>query len=366
MQFQFDLEDASCKKEMVCEAEFLEYGPDNYLKSATWSSDGRLILTTSKDSIVRIFQPDERVLLSGKRPEDEPDVMKSVLRFKTMDVLYDVCWYPASYLESPSTCCFLTTSKHQPVLLKDAFNGHTRATYCAQSPLEQPETCLSVRWSHDASLVFAGSPSGCLFVWDSSREGLPSLRIPLFSRRNEGLCSLAVLPSSSVVACGTFAGSVMISDLREGKKNGLLQTTDGGGVTHMQCVGEYELIVGSRKSQHVEVFDLRMSSSQCAFVSFHRPCPSQQPIVFHAHNNVLFSGDSSLPRGLLSAHSLRRPNATPPLHLPLHDDTIAAVHAHPFAPIILTATGHRPSNNMSDTQSHPQIAIWRLPHWQQH
>ena len=100
---------------------------DNYLRGCCFAPDGLCILSNSNDNTLRLFNLPP-ALLSGQLENAEPE-MESVLRIPEGEAVYDFCWWPRMNSMDPASCCFVSSAKHQPIHLFDAFNGKLRASY---------------------------------------------------------------------------------------------------------------------------------------------------------------------------------------------------------------------------------------------
>jgi WD40 repeat protein len=138
---------------------------ENYVKWARWSPDGSAVLSNSCDNTIRLFSfpPEQHFVLGvfGGPTSNWP----CVLRIPCPEVVYDTAWYPWMTVTDPASRCFLCTGKSTPIHLRDATTGLVRASYVAHDQNDEPESALSVAWSHDGVQVYGGC-DGRVRVWD--------------------------------------------------------------------------------------------------------------------------------------------------------------------------------------------------------
>jgi WD40 repeat protein len=99
----------------------------NFVKEIKWSPDGTCLLSNSADHNLRLFEfkcenKFFKLLLFLIFSMEHYSFHPSLLCHEGEEVL-DYCWYPGMSSQSPSTCCFLSTSKDHPIHLWDAYSG---------------------------------------------------------------------------------------------------------------------------------------------------------------------------------------------------------------------------------------------------
>jgi len=168
------------------------------------------------------------------------------------DVVRSFDWYPHMDSAKPETCCFLGTSRDQPVHLYDAYTGCIRATYCPFNlQRDEPESPMVVKFSPDgASLVCGGfSTDRYLSFFDVNRPGKNSSvwRLGKTRRSSDGqkglVSEIAYTHSSpNILAVGTYApGSIYLYDTR-------VAPIDGGGAVANVSLGTGVALVGHGKN----------------------------------------------------------------------------------------------------------------------
>ena len=160
-----------------------------------------------------------------------PETLKSALTINGGDTVRSFDWYPFMDSSQPSTCCFLATSRDQPIHLYDAYNGKIRATYCPYNEMDEMESPQVVAFQRDGQRVVAGGfrTDRCLHIFDVNRPGRESCVFKLGKTRHSSdgqkghVSSLAFSSSSSspIMAAGTYApGSIYLYDNRVDRETG--------------------------------------------------------------------------------------------------------------------------------------------------
>ncbi|CCI47996.1 unnamed protein product [Albugo candida] len=126
--------------------EFQSYRDNTFTKGVQASPDNLCLLTNSEDHTIRIFEP----------PIDRDCAnAHSVLQIKEPGSTNDMKWYPHMNSAYPSTCCFLTTSKDQPIHLWDAYSGQVSIFLYPATSNNLPFS-FAPRFGH--SIVWMNSP----------------------------------------------------------------------------------------------------------------------------------------------------------------------------------------------------------------
>ncbi|KAJ2771280.1 hypothetical protein IWQ56_001847 [Coemansia nantahalensis] len=277
----------------------------------------------------------------------------------------------------PATCCLVESVRDHPIHLRGAGSGGdtgVRASYVARSAMDALMSASAVAFSPDGASVLAGYP-GHLARFDVQRPGLPVELAATFGTRRggdgmKGLVScVAPAPAtaaSAAVACASFGGQVGLFDATGGLGSvALWQVPEeyrGRGVTELRWAPNgVNLWAASRHSQHIVAWDVRDLRGPCAAVR--RACSTQQRMGFDfdATGRHLVAGEMD---GHVAVHDTTAlDDARPAARLAAHGDLVAAVSAHPFYPLLATASGQR---HFGDPDGAPppsdcSLRIWSVP-----
>lgn len=255
--------------------------------------------------------PNNEIENNRQRPIHE---WNAILESKGGDTVRSYDWYPHMASSNPSTCCFVATSRDQPIHLYDAYTGSIRATYRPFNRLDELESPTVVSFSPDGQHIFCGGfrTNRSIHVFDTNLPGRES-NISLLgkTRRSsdgqKGILSAICHSQNSynVLAVGTFApGSIYLYDQRtmgtvgtilngvcvvghgksHSKKKRRFAATDDtdnncdgdlfssakirwfqtraqGGVTQLKFGDNGTLFSASRRSDAVLAWDIRMMTS---------------------------------------------------------------------------------------------------------
>jgi hypothetical protein len=140
----------------------------------------------------------------------------------------------------------------------------------------------------------------------------------------------------ALLAVGSYGGNVGLFGA-EGRLQHVLKKPQRNGVTQVAWADNL-LVIGGRRSASLVAYDMRHLEQP--LLNFDREVRSQQHVEFAIASGRLYSGDTSLPVGLVSVWDLHSGEKL--ADLPLHRDVVACVDVHPTVPQLLaTATGHR-------------------------
>jgi WD40 repeat protein len=275
---------------------------DDFPQGCSFSPDGSCILT-SIGKTLRLYNTADAFTDSD---------WKAALHCSGAESIRSFAWYPHMQSHDPSTCCFLTTSRDQPVHLYDAYTGKVRAAYCpynALDELEAPNVAI-FHPTHGQTLVAGGFRTDRrIYVFDVHRPGRQAQavwKLGNTKRSTDGQKGLVSALAYSrqheaLLAVGTYApGSIYLYDVRQppsqvliglslvghgkhsvkrkrrfwvstdqnnnnaedewissAKWQWLVQKTQTG-VTHLQFDDAYTMFSASRRSNVVLAWDLRM------------------------------------------------------------------------------------------------------------
>jgi len=264
---------------------------NNFVKDVKWSPDGLCLLTSSDDNVVRLFEPGGAAEDSSKLEEKwrlpHHDRVKSILKVQEGETIYDLAWLPTMTSSDPSSCCFFSTSRDNPVHVWDAFTGSCRGSYCAYDDAEQLTAgyCIAFNTHAGSEQMYVGF-NNCVKVFDLSRPGREHRTVPTFKRANRettgqrGIIScIAFNPDKSgLYACGSYSRNI---GLYAAPKGNLLYNLQGqrGGITQVQWSrdGNY-LFSGGRKDREILCWDVRNTGD--VLLSLPRTVSTNQRLQF--------------------------------------------------------------------------------------
>jgi WD40 repeat protein len=196
--------------------------PNNFLKSCKWSPDGLCLLVSSDDNLIRLFE-----VAFDKEPcsnWSECCSLVPALAVKEGETIYDMAWYPDMNSLDPSTCCFFSTSRDNPVHVWDAFTGASRGIYCAYTDAEELDAAYSICFDNTKARLYCGF-NNCIRIYDIERPGREHTTLRTFKRAHgqstgqRGMVScMAFNPDrSGLLAAGSYSRNVGLYDARAGR-----------------------------------------------------------------------------------------------------------------------------------------------------
>jgi hypothetical protein len=160
-----------------------------------------------------------------------------------------------------------------------------------------------------------------------------------------------------MLAIGSYGGNVGLFD-GNGRVIDVVKKPQKNGVTQIKW-HQQKLYIGGRKSKEILCYDVRQLSAG-PLVTFARTVTTHQHLNFDIRSNMLVSGDTETPLGLLNVYNLD--NGERMADLPLHQDVIGAASFHPVLPILATATGQRRNGLTNEEEEEENVAaLWRCP-----
>ncbi|XP_014488078.1 PREDICTED: telomerase Cajal body protein 1 [Dinoponera quadriceps] len=326
-----------------------EYQPidlyENFTKGCQWSPDGTCLLVPSDDCRMRIYEL-PRELYSGKIPSDFAWTnFASALTVKEGGLIYDTCWFPFMSAWDASTCCFLSTSKDNPVHLWDAITGELRATYRAYNQVDEIEASLSTRFVNVGSEVWCGFKNA-VRTFDTNRPGRQTHDI-FFKHDFPNMIGLVscirenpIMPG--LVAFGSYSKCIGLY------KDGPICTFETGcGVTQVEfssCGTKLYSVV--RKGSEFLCWDLR-NPGTLLYCLKGRQSDTNQRIYFAItpDDKQIVSGGTD---GTITVWEFsdditadNNENLNPKCKIELSRDCINGVSLHRSLPILATSSGQR-------------------------
>eukprot|EP01052_Picozoa_sp_SAG31_P026771 SAG31_NODE_2452_length_5666_cov_6.715825_1_plen_515_part_00 len=303
-------------------------GENNYWKGVRWSPDGNCLLANSEDHVLRLFDltgagirhawgaplPHET---AGEGDDLDPSQsLKLAVQCREAEQIYDFAWYPGMQRTDPSSFCFASTSRDNPVHLWDGTNGALRCSYLGMNHLDELAPALSVAFSPDAAELYCGYEN-CVRIFDVSRPGRQCDHRPTTPTRRsrvgqKGLIACICVggcgASEQLYAAGSYSGTVGLYDRRGGYGGLPLHVLDGATKASVPVHGEIStaprrgvvqvaispdgrlLLAALRNSSRIVGWDLRMLghvnnltsgdfSGRPLFTCLHSKCAASNPGV---------------------------------------------------------------------------------------
>ncbi|KAJ2618116.1 hypothetical protein H4S08_000040 [Coemansia sp. RSA 1365] len=344
-----------------------------FIRSVKWSPDGTLVATNTDNNTLRLYDLTEVVSQYATQTQGAKTTLSTMLQIVHGETLLDYAWYPYMNQHTPATCCLIESTSDHPLHLRDTNSGGVRASYAAYNAEESLMTATSTAFSADGSCVFGGYANH-IARFDVQRPGTPvDLASTSPSRRSrngiKGIVScLAPAPGSTptgMLGCASFGGQIGLvhstTDLKEMTVWRMPEEYRCSGITELKWAPDgMHLWAASRQSSYIVAWDIRDLRGPCATVP--RTCPTQQRMSFDfdTAGTHLVAGETD---GSITFHNIQ--DQRPPVRIAAHDDLVAGVSAHPFYPLLATASGQRHFDHDADTIGYPlldcSLRIWSVP-----
>ncbi|OWZ78561.1 guanyl nucleotide binding protein [Cryptococcus neoformans Bt85] len=305
---------------------------NNFWRSARWSPDGSSVLTTTEDRSFRIHTLSESSLGTFETRQ-----------FKQPDSITSSNWFPTASSLIPESFCFVAGIRDNPVKLVDAKTGNVRASYPIIDHRERFISPHSLAFHPSLSKLYCGC-SSFIEIIDLTSSSSTRLKTTFTRSSKDGqkgiISALAFAPDTtgSFVA-GGYDGSVGMY-MEDGDLEGWLGGVEGGGVTQLSYhpLNPTLLFVASRRSDIIQVYDLRNSSQPLH--SLPRKGRTNQRLRFDIDvwGRWLVSGDEE---GLVRIWDIISPEVPVVFEKKLHNDAVSSVQLHLYYPLLLTSSGSR-------------------------
>ena len=160
------------------------------------------LLSTSQPNTVHLFSVSADSINSNRyyvkssiEKVSVSSVIKPVASRFSSEAIYDTAWYPFQNPNDPITCCFLTTSKDQPIHLIDQHSMTSRCSYRCYDQMDEIESASCLAFNSHGDKLYAGSKS-MVRCFDISRPGRDSYELPTNTTRRDyrGLKRYCILP----------------------------------------------------------------------------------------------------------------------------------------------------------------------------
>uniref|UniRef100_A0A0N5CGT6 WD repeat-containing protein 79 n=1 Tax=Strongyloides papillosus TaxID=174720 RepID=A0A0N5CGT6_STREA len=262
---------------------------NNYIRTVKYNNDGKYLLTSSQDRIVRLFSFDE----------DCNPKIKLIREKECGGFIYDVCWSPSS------NDIFGFTSFQSPIHLYDV-NGECINTFRGINHLDEMDTARCICFTIDSSNVIGGYKDK-IRIFDMERSGRQVFDIDTYKKYNGGqkgyFTCLRMNPvNDTLFGASTTGNNVGIYSLNDNSCQ-MLIGHEYDGVTWMEYSkdGQY-IFIGGRKDEGISCYDTRMLGFKMYDIP--RPGTHSQRIEFEIDpsGSFLFSGTTS---GTLRVTDLR-------------------------------------------------------------
>ncbi|CAM9432793.1 unnamed protein product, partial [Ascophyllum nodosum] len=372
---------------------------NNFVKGASFSPDGTCLLTSSDDTVLRVFEVPRGALQPA--PEGEPEGRESsaaslassateedwspCLGSVEGETVYDFAWYPYMSSIEPATSVFVSTSRDHPLHMWDAFTGKLRATYRAYDHLDEVVAANSVSFNTFGTKIFAGkydsSYNRMIRVFDVAQPGRSFEARPTCKTRKSKvgqrgiISSLAFSPDSfggGLFAAGSYAKTICLySENRQvaairGRAVAELATPTIGGITHLMFAPDgISLFSGSRKDSDIVCWDIRQTGE--VIYTPVRQADTNQRIMFDIDPSGRYLATGSTDNMALVYDIAKKEQIC---SLENQPDAVGSVCFHPFAALLGVCTGQRHfhldtvagSDSSDDDQSEdtaPESSPWR-------
>ncbi|CAM9116798.1 unnamed protein product [Ectocarpus sp. 13 AM-2016] len=349
---------------------------NNFLKGASFSPDGTCLLTSSDDTVLRVFEVPGHALLGEKRQatsdtvddaassahSDFTDDWSPCLYSVEGETVYDFAWYPHMSSSEPATSVFVSTSRDHPLHMWDAFTGNLRATYRAYDHLDEVVAANSVCFNTAGNKIFAGY-NRMIRIFDVSQPGRsfearPTCKTRKSKTGQRGIISaLSFCPENSgggLFAAGSYAKTICLySENSRARAVAELATPTMGGVTHLKFApnGRY-LFSGSRKDTAIVCWDLRHTKQ--AIYTLPRQVDTNQRIGFDVDPSGRYLATGSTERRALVYDTESQSLVG---LLENQTDAVGSICFHPHAPVLAVCTGQRHFELDTDSDSDSGVSI---------
>ncbi|CAG8537701.1 9328_t:CDS:10 [Ambispora leptoticha] len=316
---------------------------DNFFKMAKWSPDGTYTFRRLTEfALIRplnVFETIEEIALNP------------VIQARTGETIYDCCWYPMMSSQEPETCCFLSSSRDHPIHLWDAFSGKIRASYTIIDHREQIIGPNSLAFNLDGSRIYCGY-NNMIEIFDSSRPGRGGEKHPTTPTRKSKDGQKAFNPDySGLYAAGSYSRTVGLYDEKNNKLLYLLRDLYGG-VTQIKFSSDgYYLFSASRRDNFIHCWDIRNTGD--VLFKLNRIGDTNQRLMFDidASGRYLITGDQN---GKILIYNISNPTENIEdisrliVEFSAHNDTTSAAAFHPTLPLMVSCSGQRKFDTVTD------------------
>ncbi|KAJ2447370.1 hypothetical protein GGF42_005459 [Coemansia sp. RSA 2424] len=337
----------------------------DFMRSVRWSPDGSALAAATDSGALQIHDLTAVVDAyyhhhSHAQANELLLSQAHTLRPPSSTALLAYAWYPHMHSSAPETCCVVESARDHPVQLRDTRSGRVRASYPAMSDVDAPMTASAVEFTANGESFLAGYAAS-VARFDVARPGLPVVqRATAPSRRSpdgmKGVVS-SIAVRGGLAACATFSGHLGLKSalgLDDVATWRVPPEYRGAGVTDLRWSGEHLLWAAQRRAQWLVAWDVRDLRSPVAAVR--RPADTMQRLAIDADGTGRHLVAGQAGSGALTFYDCTIATTTGDdessavMSFVAADDVVAAVSAHPYYPLLATASGQRqfPSGDDDD------------------
>ncbi|VDM40550.1 unnamed protein product [Toxocara canis] len=310
---------------------------NNYLKCCKWNGDGRLLVTSSQDRHVRLFELNEA--------ENQVTLIRSI---PLGDLIYEVCWHP-------SKDWLVTSSKDHPIHIWDrdgsrvlSFRGinHLVSAHLLNGTRQDElSSAYSLCFSLDGRYLYGGYKK-VIRVFDMASCGRQIREIPTWKKKiggQKGIIScVAMNPAvNGVYAAGCYGKQLAVySDLTASAV--CIFDTPSSATTHIRYSPDgNRLFVAARKDDIITCWDLRFVGQVLGYLR--RPSSTNQRIYFEMDSlgRYLLSGSTCGDVHVFSLSELKDEPTDASSVIRAHRSAVVGVSLHPSGAILATCSGQR-------------------------
>ncbi|CAN6598029.1 hypothetical protein TRVA0_001S05204 [Trichomonascus vanleenenianus] len=300
----------------------LEESDEFFIKQCQWTADGSSIVTASEDYAIRLFVVPPTLLDESVTP------LKPFMRRFGPSPVVSHAVYPGFNLQEWSTCGIAVSRKNVPVKIYSALSSNSAAE--ASFPIIKGEDYLP---AYDIKFMsmekFVCGSLGRVVLFDLSRENNGDT---IAVKKSDIVSSIAISPSRSIIAIGTFSGYCSLIDLNTHETIDTVQLENSNGVTQMLWRDD-DLLIFQRNCTNFAIYNTRTNSiiTRVAYGG-----SSRQRIIncIASDGSVYFKGPES------SLQALDRDSSSPRSLATL--DGLNSVDVHPrYGNIVAIARGSR-------------------------
>ncbi|KAJ1902924.1 hypothetical protein GGI03_006129 [Coemansia sp. RSA 2337] len=341
----------------TCIAQSAAAEAGDFLRSVRWSPDGNALAAVSDSGALEIHDMSGIVEAYYGGQEVASEIGPPALSVPHASGVLAYSWYPHMQSQAPETCCIVESSRDHPVQLRDTKSGRVRASYPAFDDKDGLMSASALDFSGQQQHFLAGYDA-CLARFDVMRPGLPLVQRGLSpSRRSrdgmKGLVS-CVAQRAGVAACATFAGHLGLrsADLEDIASWQVPVEYRGAGVTDLRWASDVVVWAAQRRAKYLVAWDVRDLRSPVMAVE--RPARGRQRLAIDCDRTGrhLVAGTED---GSVLFYDTKAEMCQVSV---VADDVVAAVAAHPYYPILATASGQRQFNG--DATKLNCLKIWTI------